>query len=216
MRRLLLSGAGLLAVLVLLAPPDATAKEFAVVVIVGDDGRSITRRSEPTALDQLFDGPTTDEVRGGYVRVYRLGPTGHVGLPGRFYPATGALCVSWDQAAAPRSCHKPRTALGLVRPGDLALFRRAGPTLAVLASPGVRPRIVTQLRVAFEFAFDRSHLARRAPRPGRCLPFSATWRGTRAGARSRRFCLSRRGVYAGGLLYPLGIEPWRLAYLNRR
>jgi hypothetical protein len=203
--------------LALLAAPNAVAKEFASLAIVGADGGSITIRPQPKMLDQLFDGPTTRNVSGAYVRVYPLGPTGHVGVPGRFYPATGALCLSWNQAAAPRHCHKPPMPLRrLISVGDLARFSRVGPTLAELESSRVAPAVVAQLRVAFELAFDRSRLSRSAPTPTRCLPFSGKWRGTEVGARSRRFCISRRGVYAGGLLYPLGIEPWRLAYLNPR
>jgi hypothetical protein len=213
MRRYFVVGCAFVA---LVATPDAAPKEFATLVVVGADGRSTASSPGPASLERLFDGPTTKEVRGGYVRVYRLGPTGHVGLPGRFYPATGALCVSWNQAAAPRTCHTPPAdLLGLLRSQNLTLFRGVGATLATLTSPRVRPPVVTQLRVAFEFAFDRSRLARRVPTPTRCLAFSGTWRGT-SGVRARRFCLSRQGVHAGGFLYPLGIEPWQLAYLNPR
>jgi hypothetical protein len=205
------------ALLALSAAPDAAAKEFAALVIVGADGASRTSRPGPTALDNLFDGPTTPTVKGGFVRVYPLGPTGHVGVPGRFYPATGALCFSWDQAAAPRSCHRPPMALRqLMRRGNVALFSHGGPTLAKLESPRVKAAVVVQLRVAFELAFDRGRLARRAATPTRCIPFAGTWRGTTGAPRSGHFCLSPRGVHAAGLLYPLGIEPWRLARLNPR
>ena len=203
--------------LALVVTPNAAAKEFATLVVVGADGRSTASHPSPASLEQLFDGSPTNEISGGYVRVYRLGPTGHVGLPGRFYPATGALCTSWNQAATPSACYKPpRALLGLVSPENVTLFTRVGPTLATLTSPRVRPPVVKQLRVVFELAFDRSRLARRAPTPTRCVSFLGKWRGTNSAVRLRRFCLSRRGVHAGGFLYPLGIEPWRLAYQNPR
>lgn len=200
--------------LVLAFAPTAVAKEFTSLIVVGSDGRSTELRPTSVVIEQLFDGEPA-EARGGYVRVYSVGRTGHVGIPGRFYPETGAVCLSWDQSATPRNCHRPSAPLaGLLGALNIKLFTSMGVTLRTLASPRVRRPVVTQLRVAFELAFDRFRLTRRAPTPRRCLSFAGTWRG--ANKRPRAFCLAPDGVHARGLLYPLGREPWHLAFLNQR
>lgn len=194
----------------------AVAKEFASLIVVGSDGVSTELRPTAAVIDQLFDGEPA-EARGGYVRVYPVGRTGHVGIPGRFYLETSAVCLSWDQSAPPRNCHRPRARLlELLGGANGKLFRGTGVTLRTLESPRVRRPVVNQLRVAFELAFDRFRLARRARTPRRCLSFAGTWRGIGANRRPRAFCLAPNGVHAGGLLYPLGREPWRLALLNQR
>jgi hypothetical protein len=201
--------------LALAAAPPAGAKTFAAVAVVGADGSSVTLRPAPRVVSEFFDGHGSAAVRGGFVRVYPLGHTGHVGVPGRFYPETGALCLSWKQARpAARRCGLPGPGLWrlLLAAAERPLFHGTGAAVARLESAHVRPATFGNLGAAFELAFDRSALARPAPRPPSCLPFTATWRG---GARPRRLCLSEQGAHAGGLLYPLGVEPFRLAWQNR-
>jgi len=195
----------------------ADAKDFASLVVVGADGHSVELRPQPTVIDGLFAGRVSAPPRGGYLRVYPLGPSGFVGAPGRFYPRTAAVCLSWRQAAPPRGCRRARRPLldALAQAESLAEFRGVGTAVRELAGVLTRPPLVPNLRVAVELAFDRSRLARRASPPRRCLRFLASWRGPLARARPRDICLSARGVYAGGRLYPLGAEPWRLAWLNR-
>ena len=203
----------------LLAAAPASAKEFASIAVVGADGRSTEIRAAERVIYGLLGGRARAQPRGGYVRIYPLGTTGHVGVPGRFYPTTGAVCLSWNQAARPRSCGRPSAksvSRLLTRTRGLQLFRGSGATLARLRSADVRATAFTQLRVAFELAFDRSRLARRTSRPTHCLRFSGSWRGRGAATRPRQFCLAESGVWASGLLYPLGVEPFRFAHLNRR
>lgn len=199
------------------AAPASHAKEFTSIAVVGADGRSNSIRASSGTIDGLFEGRIRARPSGGYVRVYPLGPTGHVGIPGRFFPATGAACLDWNQAAARRECWRPGRALRplLIRASALRVFHREGPTLARLMSSEVAASVVRQLRVAFELAFDRWRLARQAVKPTRCLRFSATWRGSRSLAPPRQFCLSERGVYGRGKLYALGVEPFRLGWSNR-
>jgi hypothetical protein len=210
---LLVTCAALIAVA---AAPVSHAKEFTSISVVGADGRSNNIRASSGTIDGLFGGLIRARPSGGYVRVYPLGPTGHVGIPGRFFPATGAVCLDWNQAAPRRECWRPSRALRpiLLRASNLRLFHGAGPTLGRLTSTKVAAPVLTQLRVAFELGFDRWRLARQALRPTRCLQFSGAWRGSRSHARPRQFCLSERGVYASGMLYVLGVEPFRLAWTN--
>lgn len=204
-----------LAALVLAAP--ARGKEFASLVVVGADGRSLQLRPPPAVLDSLFSARAGARPEGSYLRLYPLDPTGHVGIPGRFYPGTGAVCLSWNQAAAPRGCRRLEGQLRaeLGRAQAFRRFRGAGTTLAELAGLLVPRNVASQLRVAVELAFDRSLLARPAPPLRRCFRFLARWRGSAAKSRPRDFCLSPRRVYAGGILHPLGVAPWRLAWDNR-
>lgn len=218
----------LLSLLVALATAGAaSAKEFRALVIVGADGDSIELSRPRDLADSLFDGANrlnrrhsfgAAAARGSYVRLYPLGAGGDVGVPGRFYPATGAVCLSWDQGTQAKPCQRPNPTLLRalqVSARRLARFRGRSVALVRLENPIVNARVNDQLRVAVELALDRYRRAVRAARPARCIEFGATWRGVR-GWRPRRLCLARGGVYAAGQLYPLGPAPWDLARINMR
>ena len=198
-----------------LSGPATTAKQFASVALVGVDGGSRERRLTAGEDERLFGGSEPAWPRGGYVRVYPLGRGGHVGSPGRFYPDTSALCFGWNQARRPRGCRRALVPLADEVLG-LERFRGRGTTLDGLQSRNVRPSVLPNLDVAFELAFDRRRLHRPAERPRGCIWFRAFWRGPEARNRPTRFCLGPRGVHAGGLLYALGPDPYRLAALNPR
>ena len=218
----------LLGVLLALAlPGPAGAKGFERLVVVGAAGDAAELRSAHLVAS-LNDGasrfnrghvPRAVQPRGPYVRLYPLGRGGFVGVPGRFYPHSGAVCLSWDQSGAPgKPCYRPNPTLRralLRRARELSRFRGAGPALRRLASPLVRPALLTNLRVALELAFDRHGRAVPSRRPARCVRFRAAWRDD-GGRRPRAFCLSPRGVYVRGLLYPLGPAPYGLARAGRR
>jgi hypothetical protein len=201
------------------APADAAAKDVAALVVVGSDGRSIKIEPEPAVLSVMLYHPASSHdvapepatPRGGYVKIYPLGPHGFPAIPGRFYPLTRALCFSWNQAVVPSSCGRlgpPRRLLAASK--DLALFHGRPTVLTDL-----RPRSTENLVAALELAFDRYRASRSARRPGRCLHFVASWDGLRAAQRPSRICVSLRGVYARGRVYPGGPAIWRLAIASR-
>jgi hypothetical protein len=203
------------AVLALIATSPAAAKDIESIVVVGSDGRSITIEPEREVLGVMLYHPasvysvppTPARPRGGYVRLYPLGHRGMPAVPGRFYAATGALCFGWNQAIAPRSCGRlasPRRLLAVSR--RVAPFHRHASVLASLHPGGT-----ANLFAALELAFDRYRSARTARRPARCLPFTAEWYGPRSAIRPTALCVSRRGVYARGRLYPTGPAVWWLA-----
>ena len=205
--------------------PSAAAKEFRSLAVVGARGDSIELRAAEGLVDSFFDGAsrfnrgrTTEPrpARGGYVRLYTLGAGGFVGIPGRFYPETEAACFDWLQWRRPRACARPNGALlRLLRPARaLTRFHGRATTVSRLQQPRLSAGVRGHLRIAFELAFDRSGLARSAPRPARCVPFGARWNGPAAGARPRWFCLSPTGAYARGRLYPLGRSIWSFAEIN--
>jgi hypothetical protein len=210
----LLTGLVLL-IVAAVAPADAAAKGVTTLVVVGSDGRSIGIQPDPAVLAVMLYHPESVYNRrperatplGGYVKIYPLGAGGFPAIPGRFYPATRALCFSWNQAAAPDSCGRfgpPRRLLDVSR--RLALFHGRPTTLAFL-----RPGSTDNLSAALELAFDGYRASRSARRPAHCLPFVGSWDGPRAVRRPSHFCVSRRGVYAQARLYPAGPAIWRLA-----
>ncbi len=188
------------------------------MAVAGSHGDSLLLRGRPQVIDLLFAATTRAHPRGGYVRLYPLGPDGFVGLPGRFYPATTAVCLGWDQSRPPRDCRRaPASLASLLRPAlRLSRFDRGVTTVGRLTNPRLGRPGLLQLEVVFELAFDRSRLARSVRRPAACLPFVVKWSGPAARLRPSHTCLSPRGLYARGRLYPLGPAPWRLARANLR
>lgn len=197
------------------ATPSAAAKGVVSLVAVGSDGDSIAIQPEQAVLAVMLYHPQSvfnlrpepAEPRGAYVRIYPLGAGGFPAIPGRFYPTTRALCFSWQQAAAPKSCGRlGRPNLLIAASRRLALFR--GPTTTLVS---LRPASTANLLTALEFAFDRYRASYSSRRPRLCLPFLAKWRGAHAAQRPSRICVSRGGLYARGRLYPAGPATWRLA-----
>jgi hypothetical protein len=194
---------------------EAEASYVTALVVVGADGCSIRIEPEQAVLSVMFYNPASvynvkpkgATARGGYVKLYPVGPGGFPAIPGRFYPTTRALCFSWNQASTPSTCGRlgvPRHLLAASR--RVALFRAR---LTVLAT--LRPGATVNLVAALQLAFDRYRASRLGSRPGRCLPFFATWSGPRAAQRPSHICVWRRGVYAQGRIYPAGRAIWRLA-----
>src|SRR5688500_17190821 len=205
--------------------PAAASKEFRSVEAVAADGDAVELRGAEGLVDSFFDGasrfnrgrkPEPRPARGGYVRLYTLGKGGFVGIPGRFYPDTEAACFDWLQRRRPRDCTRPNSALlGLLAGAPrLARFHGRATTVSELRQPRLNAGVRGHLRIAFELAFDRSGLARRAARPTRCVLFAARWSGPAAGSRPRWFCLSPAGAYARGRLHPLGRSIWSFVDVN--
>jgi hypothetical protein len=202
-------------ILAAVAATDVAAKDVAALVVVGSDGRSIKIEPERAVLSVMLYHPASvynrkpepATPRGGYVKIYPLGPSGFPAVPGRFYRTTRALCFGWSQAVVPSLCGRlgpPRRLLAASR--RLAPFQGRPTVLSVL-----RPGGTENLSAALELAFDRYSASRSARRPARCLSFVASWDGPRAAQRPSHICISRRGVYARGRLYPAGRQMWRLA-----
>lgn len=166
--------------LALALSPPAAAKGIQSIVVVGSDGRSTTIGAEQEVLGVMLYHPASvynvrphpATPRGGFVKIYPVGPAGFPAIPGRFYPATRALCSSWNQAVAPSRCGRlapPRHLLAVSR--RLAHFV-GQPTVLV----GLDPSATGNLLTAVELALDRFRLARPVRRPASCLSFFASWR----------------------------------------
>jgi hypothetical protein len=202
-----------LSVLALWVPESATAKGFTRAVLVGADGRSFALHAQEPVIDGLLTlrGSIT-RARGGYLRLFFVGPGDFPANPARYYPR--ANCVALDWPTYDRAC--ARIAPELVRrlrPAR-ALPRFTGrPTVLVAITYNGRFRAsVAALKDPVELALDRR--GRRTPAPKSCYAFAGRWRGPAAAARPRRFLLCGGGVYAGGRLYPLRRGVWEWFGLN--
>ena len=199
--------------------PLADAKDFARLVAVGADGRSLDLRAESRVIRSLFWHPASvyeirppaARPRGGFVRLYPLGRGGFPAHSGRFYAAADAVCFA---SARPPKCFRPnRAVLALLGPARrLRRFHRPAAGVASL-QPGNGD---LNLRTGLELALDRFRLAVPSARPARCVAFRATWRAGNPWKRPGRFCVSSRGVYARGKLYPASRSVWWLARVSSR
>ena len=191
------------ALAVLPAAPDAAASHLVRVAVVGADGRSAELRIEGAIRRDFY--PLRYRVahpRGPYLLVYPLLDVAR--LPAArhaYYPRTRVLCPG----VAPPSGLCPRVSDALrKRLADLRLKPHDRPPTRIVGVM-IRGRPFnanSALARAFELAFARSDRARRAWYPRRCAHvFVASWRGPQP--RPRRFCLARRGLYAGARVYPI-------------
>jgi hypothetical protein len=205
-----------LAALTLTVPASAPAKGFTRVVLVASDGRWVEVRAKESEIDGLLSRRgSTVPTRGGYLRLFFVGPGGFPANPARYYPLQ--RCVALDWPAYETSCGRVSPALvRLLRSArTLSPFRIRPTVLARLTYRGTFPgllRTAAALKTPLEMALDR--IGRAAPQPRRCYVLTGRWRGPAATHRPRRFLLCAQGVYAGGRLYPLQRGVWEWFRLN--
>ena len=207
-----------LMLLAVVGVPQAQAKGVSSIDVVGADGRSVSIEPEHAVLAvmlyhpaSVFDiRPRLTQPRGGWVRSYPLGPGGFPAMPGRFYPATGALCFSWNQLSEPANCARLGTPHRLLAVANRArLFH--GRSTAITSVRGARD---VNLVAAIQLAFDRYRARRTSHPPAKCLSFTIVWSGPKASRHPSRICISRHGVHARGVLYRGNPALWRLALAN--
>lgn len=201
----------LLGALALSLPAAAPAKGFSRVVLVASDGRSIEVRAQESEVDGLLSRRgSVVPVRGGYLRLFFVGPGDFPAGPARYYP--DGRCVALDWPTYETSCRRVSPTL-LRRAHTLSRFRTRPTVLTRITYPGTFfLGQLEALRSPVELALDRT--GRAAPRPRGCYAFSGRWQGPAAADRPRRFSLCRNGVYADGRRHPLGREVWEWFRLN--
>ena len=191
-------------------PPGYAGGPFEQIVGVGAAGQWTRLKLAPSGprSEDSLSGHSTRASGVGYVRIYTL--IGRLpGLPGRYYPATGVLCLSWREP--PSNCQQlqPGGRRLLAPLARLARFRRA-PTRLVRVMPAVGALRTTNVHLGLELALARRPVPRaQTPRPG-ALTLTLIWRGPAADQRPRRVLLDARGVWASGHLYPApgGVWPY--------
>src|SRR5215217_4259419 len=150
----------------LLAVPTAGAKTLTKIVAVGAGGAYIELRG----LDwpSLDITPTDVAPSGDYVLLYPLMDRNVPARPGRFYPASGLACFSWDRTVL-GTCGRLADGLATRLAGVPAV--RGEPTLLRSLVRGRAPAgVLSSGAIAIELAFNRPQLSRRAPkRPKNCI-----------------------------------------------
>ncbi len=206
----------LLGVLALSVPPSTSAKGFQKVVLVASDGRSVEVQAREPVIDRLLSRRgAVQRIRGGYLRLFFVGPGEFPANPARYYPAL--RCVALDWPAYETSCRHVDAAVSrlLVRGHALARFRVPPTVLARVTYSGPFPRLLKTaqaLTSPLELALDRRGRPAREPRA--CYPLSGRWRGPAASLRSRLLLLCAQGVYADHRLYSLCRGVWEWFRLN--
>jgi hypothetical protein len=195
---------------------SAAAKGFTRTILVGSDSRSVEVHAKESVIDGLLSTRgTVEHIRGGYVRLFFVGPGDFPANPGRYYPEPE--CVAPDWPSYERSCARINPILvRLLRPARaLARFDLRPTILTRISYHGRFSGTITTaaaLKSPIELALDRR--GRGAPLPNGCYGFSGRWRGPAAAARPDRFFLCTVGVYANHRLYPLRRGVWEWFRLN--
>jgi hypothetical protein len=212
------SGAAVIGVLALALTisGSAAAKGFTRVTLVGSDGRWVDVHAGESVIDGLLSRRgTAERIRGGYVRLFFVGPGDFPANPGRYYPEPECVALDWPRYE--RSCARINpTLVRLLRPArSLPRFRVRPTILASIEYHGHFVGMITTaaaLKSPVELALDR--LGHSAPRPSRCYAFSGRWRGAAAARRPRHFLLCAAGIYAEHRLHPLRRGVWEWFRLN--
>jgi hypothetical protein len=218
LRRLLdVSGPALIGVvLVAMLPGSAAAKGFTRATLVGSDGRWVEIHAQELTIDGLLSTRgSVVPIRGGYVRLFFVGPGDFPANPARYYPEPE--CVALDWPTYERSCRRINPALvRLLRPARSLPRFHARPTVLVsiryLGRLSGTITTAAALKTPVELALDRK--GRSVPLPAACYTFSGQWQGPVAAGRPQRFLLCAGGAYANHRLYPLKRGVWEWFRLN--
>jgi hypothetical protein len=195
---------------------SAAAKGFTRVTLVGSDGRWVDVHGSESVIDGLLSTRgRAERIRGGYVRLFFVGPGDFPANPGRYYPEPE--CVALDWPTYERSCARINpTLVRLLRPvRSLPRFRGRPTILVSIKYHGQFSGMITTaaaLTGPVELALDRR--GHSAPRPSGCYAFSGRWRGAAAARRPRRLLLCAAGLYARHRLHPLRRGVWEWFRLN--
>jgi hypothetical protein len=172
------------------------------------------------AKEYVIDGllsrrGTVERIRGGYVRLFFVGPGDFPANAARYYPERE--CVALDWPTYERSCARINaTLVRLLKPArSLPRFDVRPTILAGITYHGQFSGTITTaaaLKTPVELALDRT--GRSVPLPRSCYAFSGRWQGPAAAARPARFLLSAAGIYANDHLYPLRRGVWEWFRLN--
>jgi hypothetical protein len=189
-------------------PPGYAGGPFEQIVGVGAAGQWTRLKLAPRGprSEDTLSGRSTRASGVGYVGVYTL-IGGLPGIPGRFYPATGVLCLSWGEL--PSNCQQLQSGgRRLLAPlSRLARFHRA-PTQLVGVKPAAGVLRTRNVHLGLQLALARRPVPRSQPPPPGALALTLIWHGPDAAQRPRRALLDARGIWASGHLYPAPRGVW--------
>jgi hypothetical protein len=193
------------ALVVMVFPTAASAKEITRILVVGANGRSVNLGSGWSLLDDFRPeqaAPAVSQPRGTYLLLYPLMEAGLPMEPGRFYPTAGVACWSWSPQTSDcfRVAHLPRT-WGQTR--ALTWFAAEQTRLRSLTWRGSHYTVPSNYSVAIELALLRTQAARHAPASPCRWRLRAQWQGPGAAREPKSLCLRDHGVSTSGHLYPM-------------
>jgi hypothetical protein len=146
----------------------------------------------------LYRGKPAAAPRAGYVRLYPIF-FGLPGLPGRFFPATGTLCLDPPGSGCTTLPTRERR---ILHPLDRLPLRTRSLTTVRAIYRGRTRLPLPNFAVAIELAVERG--GQRAAMPATTTPLTLIWKGPDHAERPTKVRIGRRrGLYSRGLLYPL-------------
>jgi hypothetical protein len=192
------------ALVVVVLPAAASAKDITKIVVVGSNGRSVNLGTGWSLLDDFRpeQAALVAQPRGTYLLLYPLMEEGLPMEPGRFYPTAGVSCWSWSFRAG--TCFRiARLPKSWGRTGALTRFATEQTRLRSLTWKGSHYTVPSNYSVAIELALLRTRAARDAPALRCRWRLRARWQGPGAAGQPTSLCLRSDGVSTAGRLYPL-------------
>jgi hypothetical protein len=195
---------GATALVLLVVPSAASAKQVTKILVVDSNGRSIDLGGGWSLYQQLrpIGAASPVPADGSYLLLYPVMERGIPMEPGRYFIASDIACWSWTLSM--EGCASVGVPTLTARTRALAPFTLAPTTLRTLSHAGRRYTVPSNGTVAIELALLRTKLARHLPGARGCRwRLQARWQGPAASLRPTSLCLRIRGISAGRLLYPL-------------
>ncbi|MFL5960309.1 MAG: hypothetical protein ACJ75G_08615 [Gaiellaceae bacterium] len=192
------------ALVVLLLPAAASAKGVTEVLVVGANGRTVNLGGGwPLYEDLRPQGTFVQQPTGTYLLLYPLMEAGLPMEPGRYYPSARVACWSWSAKDVSDCFAVARLPDTWTRTSRLTAFASEQPRLRSLRWEDMHYTVPSNTSVAVELALARTHAARAAPASPCGWRLHARWQGPAAATRPTSLCLRRKGLSAGGRLYPM-------------
>jgi hypothetical protein len=188
---------------------------FDRIVGVGANGASVSVKLDQSGpgSEASLQGSAVAVPRGGYVRLYPF-IGGLPAIPGRYYPATQAVCLYWHEPAS-NCAHIGVDGARLLAPFARLPRRHNQPTVPVAVR--YRSRLLRyadgNIFAAIELALERPSLSRSAA-PTDAVPLTVIWRGPNVTQRPRKLFLTPGGVFVSHRLFALSRGPWCYLAVN--
>lgn len=198
---------GVVGVAAMAGGESASAKGYSNVVFAGANGNRTFMSGTEAQIDSfLSERREVMRPRGGYFRVFFLGPNDFPANSARYFPDVDCLALDWP--VPERTCRRIGSRFGLLvlftAKRGLTQFRQPPTRLIGLRYHG---RDVRAVRGSVELALA-GPWHRTTSRTRGCYALSTRWRGPDAATSPKRVDVCVDGVIAGGRLYPLKSGAW--------
>jgi hypothetical protein len=189
------------------------AKGYAQLVFAGANGHQTFVSGTEAQIDSLLSerrGAT--RPRGGYVRVFFVGPKQFPANSARYFPGVECLALDWPSPEGPCRGIGGRFRLVMLFTAKRGLTQFQHPPTR-LSDLRYRGRNVRAIAGSVELALT-GHGHPTSVRPQGCYALRARWKGPEAATHPTRLHLCTSGVLAGGEVYALKKGAWDWLRLN--